>query len=388
MVDECDIPTVIFFLNEKLEMGNEKFQVRAQKQDKAFQDSHFLFLLRCLELARIPGAAVEPNPRVGAVVVHGGRIIGEGAHEFYGGPHAEVNAIRGVKTPALLPDSTLYVSLEPCNHHGKTPPCTQLILDSGIKKVVVGAVDPNPQMGGKSIEFLRSQGVDVVLAADECGFADLNRHFEVNQREKRPYVVLKWSESADGFVAGWDTNGKPEPHSISCMEVNRHFHRLRHEIQAIAIGAQTAIVDNPSLTTRLWPGCNPVKILFDQNLIVPKTLQIFQGERLIVVNSKKDAIEGNAQYFKAEVAGSIASLLPRLYSDLKIGSILIEGGPNLTQQFLDQGAWDRIVCCKSPLLLGSGIASPSIPKELQPYHLSQVGTDQIYEFDLPSEPHR
>ncbi len=337
------------------------------------------YLLRCLELARSYGGAVEPNPRVGAVVVFEGKIIGEGAHEFFGGPHAEVNAIRSVKNDSLLPDSTLYVSLEPCNHHGKTPPCTQLILDSGIKNVVVGAVDPNPQMSGKSIDFLRGQGVNVVLAADECGFVELNRHFEVNQREKRPFVVLKWSESADGLIAGLDQNGNSEPRAISGMRVNRHFHRLRYEIQAIAIGAQTAIVDNPSLTTRLWPGRNPVKILFDQDLIVPKTLQIFQGERLIVMNSKKDASEGNLRYLKVDEADGLAYLLSRLYTELQIGSILIEGGPNLTQQFLDQGLWDEIICCKSPCLIGSGVAAPVIPKGLIACHHSTVGVDQVLE---------
>ncbi len=377
MVDECDIPTVIFFcpfaIQSPRDMPPKSFTSDGNTKLASFNP----YLLRCLELARSYGAAVEPNPRVGAVVVYEGKIIGEGAHEYFGGPHAEVNAIRSVKNTSLLPDSTLYVSLEPCNHHGKTPPCTQLILDSGIKKVVVGAVDPNPQMSGKSIDFLRSQGVNVVLAADECGFDELNRHFEVNQREKRPYVVLKWSESADGFVAGWDTNGKPEPRSISCMEVNRHFHHLRHELQAILIGKNTALIDNPSLTTRNWPGRNPLRLVLDTNLELPDDLRLFQGEPTVVINLIKDEQRGNCRFWKVENSYDLPDLLRQMYEELKIGSILVEGGSDLLQQFLEADLWDEVYRCKGSQLLEKGVYAPILPSNLSSKESSILGADQV-----------
>ncbi|MEY3444000.1 MAG: hypothetical protein RLZZ519_2281 [Bacteroidota bacterium] len=328
----------------------------------------------------MPGAAVEPNPRVGAVVVHAGAIIGEGAHEFFGGPHAEVNAIRSVKTPSLLPDSTLYVSLEPCNHHGKTPPCTQLILDSGIKKVVVGAVDPNPQMSGKSIDFLRSQGVDVFLADDECGFEELNRHFEVNQREKRPFISLKWSESSDGFISGFDSSGLPEPRAISGKQVNRHFHWLRHELQAILIGKNTALIDNPSLTTRHWPGRNPLRTILDQRLELPESLQIFQGVPTVVINAIKDEQIENCRFWKVEDSHDLPNLLRKMYSELKIGSILVEGGRDLLQQFLDVDLWDEIYRCTSPNPLEAGIPSPNLPINMTPAASITLGNDRVDHF--------
>ncbi len=338
------------------------------------------YLLRCLELARSYGAAVEPNPRVGAIVVYEGKIIGEGAHEYFGGPHAEVNAIRSVKNTSLLPDSTLYVSLEPCNHHGKTPPCTQLILDSGIKKVVVGAVDPNPQMSGKSIDFLRGQGVNVVLATDEFGFDELNRHFEVNQREKRPYIVLKWSESADGLIAGLDQNGNPEPRAISGEQVNRHFHRLRHELQAILIGKNTALIDNPSLTTRHWPGRNPLRIVLDQRLELPASLQIFQSGTTVVINAIKDEQIEHCRFWKVEDSHDLPNLIRKMYSELKIGSILVEGGCDLLQQFLDSDLWDEIYRCTSQNALQEGVSAPNLPINLTSAGSITWGNDRVNYF--------
>jgi diaminohydroxyphosphoribosylaminopyrimidine deaminase / 5-amino-6-(5-phosphoribosylamino)uracil reductase len=338
---------------------------------------NFSFLKRCLELAQAPGAAVEPNPRVGAVVVHDERIIGEGAHERYGGPHAEVNAIRAVADKHLLRDATLYVSLEPCNHHGKTPPCTDLILEMGIPRVVIGSVDPNPQMQGQSIAYLRSRGVHVELCSDQQPFIDLNRHFWINQQLGRPYIVLKWAESADGLISGVNAAGEPEPRAISCPAVNRQFHGLRHALQGILIGRKTAQIDNPSLTTRHWPGRSPLRIVLDSNLSLSPDLHIFQGDPTLVINSIQDGQVGNVRFWQVQDSYDLPALLTAIYRDLKIGSILVEGGRNLTQQFLDAGIWDEIYRAVSPQTFEKGTLAPKIAAAHSPQIIETVGVDRL-----------
>jgi diaminohydroxyphosphoribosylaminopyrimidine deaminase/5-amino-6-(5-phosphoribosylamino)uracil reductase len=364
-------------------MRNEKFQ-SGPDANSSFLISHFPFLQRCLDLARTPGAAVEPNPRVGAVVVHDGKIIGEGAHLACGGPHAEVHAIAAVADKALLHTSTLYVSLEPCNHHGKTPPCAQLILDMGIPRVVVGALDPNPLMQGKSIDYLRSCGVEVEVLADQSAFIDLNRHFGVNQQLGRPYVVLKWAESADGLISGVNASGAPEPRAISCPAVNRHFHWLRHELQAIWIGKNTAAIDNPSLTTRLWPGRNPLRIVLDRQLTLPQHLNIFQGPPTLVINATDDDFAGNVRYWKWADRDDLHGLLRAMYQQQKIGSVLVEGGQNLLQQFLDAGLWDEIYRAVSPQTFGAGKPAPWLAPHLVPAAVETIGSDRVEWYRQPS----
>ena len=304
---------------------------------------HEFFLQRCIELADIPGAAVEPNPRVGAVVVHNERIIGEGAHQAYGGPHAEVNAIRSVKETQLLPESTIYVSLEPCNHHGKTPPCTSLILSSGIKKVVIAAVDPNPKMAGKSIAFLRSKGVEVRVIENKKLENQLNPHFWWNQKTGLPYVSLKWAESEDGFMAAHDEHGNSIQASISSANASRFVHRLRHAHQAILVGRNTAEIDNPSLTTRKWPGRNPIRIVLDPSLKLAKSLRLFEAPGCIVLNTKKEGESNGIQFLKYDPPLNWSTVLKRLYEDFKIGSILVEGGASVHKSLLASGNWNALV---------------------------------------------
>ncbi len=334
-------------------------------------------LLRCLELARAPGAAVAPNPCVGAVVMLHDRIIGEGAHMEFGGPHAEVIAMRSVQDKSLLKDATLYVSLEPCNHHGKTPPCAELILEMGIPKVVIGSVDPNPQMSGKSITFLRSRGVSVEVLDDQRAFVELNRHFWVNQILKRPYIVLKWAESADGLISGTNAMGEPQPRAISCPEVNRHFHWLRHELQAIWIGNRTAAIDNPSLTTRLWPGRDPLRIVMDRRLKLPADLHVFHGPPTLVLNAERDEIVGNVRYWKVTDSDDLPAVIAAMYQDMQIGSVLVEGGRHLLQQFLDVGLWDEIYRCVSPQKFERGVAAPQLPAVLAPQDVQTIGIDHL-----------
>ncbi len=320
------------------------------------------FLKRCLDLARIPGAYVEPNPRVGAVVVHKGSIIGEGWHELYGAPHAEVNAVNSVKDKSLLPLSTLYVSLEPCNHHGKTPPCTQLILKSRIPKVVIGALDPNPKMAGSSVALLRSKGVEVVVNDSPAPFWELNKHFQYNQLTQLPFITLKWAESTDGFIAGLSNQEKPLQTTISPPFLSRWVHFLRHEHQAIMVGKHTVITDDPALTTRKWPGYSPLKIFFDRQLEIPLTAKIYNSGPVVVINELRNEVVGNATYFvpvEEEAFLELKMLLTELYGRLGIGSILVEGGKNLLDQFIDQEIWNEIWRNVGDEQLGNGIKAPA-----------------------------
>jgi diaminohydroxyphosphoribosylaminopyrimidine deaminase/5-amino-6-(5-phosphoribosylamino)uracil reductase len=220
----------------------------------------------------------------------------------------------------------------------------------------------------------------VEVCEDEGPFRALNRHFWVNQREGRPYVTLKWAESADGLIAGMRGDGQPDPRPISCREANRLLHSLRHESQAICIGKNTALIDDPSLTTRHWPGRDPVRIVFDQNLELPRSLRIFQKGSWIVINSKLDQVEGDGRFWKVADSRDLRALLSRLYSECKIGSILVEGGRNLSQQFLDAGIWDEVVRCVSPVNLHSGVKAPRLKGGLVPTESLRVGTDLMEQY--------
>lgn len=323
---------------------------------------HLPFLTRCNQLACLPGAAVEPNPRVGAVVVHAGRIIGEGWHQQFGGPHAEVHAVAAVAEADrhLLPDATLYVSLEPCNHHGKTPPCTGLILQHRIPRVVIGSLDPNPQMQGKSVAHLHAQGVEVIVAADQGPALAINRHFWTNQNLRRPHITLKWAQSPDGFIAARDAQGKPIRTAITGPEAARWVHHLRHDHHAILVGAGTALTDDPALNTRHWPGRNPIGILLDRRLEVPRTAQLFSLPQVIVVNDHRDALDGHVRYVQA--GGNPAEFIPMLFA-LGIGSILVEGGAQVHNAFLEAGLWVDAFVLYGENKLGDGLSAPQLPAQ-------------------------
>ena len=323
-----------------------------------------LYLQRCLELARKGGAAVEPNPRVGSVVVYNGKIIGEGWHQFFGGPHAEVNAIASVEQKELLPYSTIYVSLEPCNHHGKTPPCADLILEHRIPKVVIGSLDPNPKMAGRSVKMLREQGVSVEVAADQSPFQELNEHFWYNQKHHRPFITLKWAESQDGFIAGLDEDGRPVSTAISPSFVSRWVHALRHEHQAILVGKNTVLTDDPSLTTRKWPGDHPTRIFLDRKLEIPSSAKIYGPGKVIVINELKNQVEGDTTFFvpvEEEAFDDLGMLMTELYGRLRIGSILVEGGRSVLDQFIAQGIWNEAWKNIGSKRLGEGIQAPTLP---------------------------
>lgn len=321
------------------------------------------YMMRCIQLARNGCLGAAPNPMVGAVVVCDGQIIGEGYHARCGEAHAEVNAINCVKDESLLRRSTLYVSLEPCAHYGKTPPCARLIVSKGIPKVVIGCQDPFSKVSGKGIEILRNAGCEVVLGVLEKACQDLNKAFFTVQLKHRPFITLKWAQSADGFMDV--IRDGDEPVKLSSPLTQMVAHKRRSEHQAIMVGTRTAWLDNPSLNVRAWSGPQPLRIVIDKDLTLPRQLNLFDDSQpTLVVTEKSETIAG-AMTFQADFKRSI---LPQLMEELlrrNIQSLLVEGGAQLLQSFIDEGLWDEIYVEQCPQVLGHGILSPSliIPKK-------------------------
>lgn len=304
---------------------------------------------------------VAPNPMVGAVLVHGDRIIGEGYHQVYGGPHAEVNCLAAVQPEDrhLIPGSTLYVSLEPCAHFGKTPPCADLIIRERIPAVVVACRDPFPEVDGKGLEKLRAAGVQVSLGMLESEARELNKRFFTFHTKQRPYIILKWAQSADGKLAG----PIPGPMAISNAYSNRLVHKWRSEEASILVGANTALYDNPQLTTRGWPGKNPVRLVLDPQLRLPGHLHLFnQQTPTIVFNTRLQQEQENLLYYQLTAAANLAPQVVQALYQLKLQSVLVEGGPRLLQSFIDAGYWDELrVITNDSLVVGAGLPAPELP---------------------------
>jgi len=319
---------------------------------------HEQYMLRCLQLAKLGEGNVAPNPMVGSVLVFEDRIIGEGYHQQYGEAHAEVNCINSVsKADAhLIAQSTIYVSLEPCAHFGKTPPCSDLIIRHGIKKVVVGCRDSFSQVDGKGIEKLRLSGAEVTVGVleDEC--RELNKRFFTFHEKKRPFIVLKWAETANGKIGSTTNNRLLISNDIS----NRFVHQLRHQNAAILVGTNTALLDNPSLANRLWHGNSPIRLVIDKNLKLPAHLQLFnQAERTIVFNCNKQEERENLTYYKLNKEVDLLDEILAACYQLHIQSILIEGGSKTLQSFIDRHLWDEaIIITNTSLIVNDGVAAP------------------------------
>lgn len=304
--------------------------------------THEKYMQRCLAIARNGLGRVAPNPMVGAVLAYGSSVLSEGYHRGYGLPHAEVEAIGKVKRKDLLPDCTLYVSLEPCCHVGKTPPCTELIIASKIPRVVVATADPFPKVNGSGIQRLREAGVEVTVGVLERQAREQNRRFFTFYEKKRPYIILKWAQSADGFMDACRTASEP-PEKISGAPAHRLSHKWRTEEQAIMVGANTALMDNPRLTARLWCGQNPTRVVYDENSQLPRTLNLFSNEAPTL----------------SLASGSISRWMPELYQR-SIQSLMVEGGAKLLQRFIAAGLWDEARIFTSPRKLLQGVAAPRV----------------------------
>lgn len=313
---------------------------------------------RCLELAAKGAGSVAPNPLVGAVLVYEDRIIGEGYHQRYGEAHAEVNCINSVRASDryLVASSTLYVSLEPCAHFGKTPPCSDLIIRERIPKVVVGCRDPFPEVDGKGIEKLKRAGVTVQTGLLETACRQLNKRFFCWVQQQRPYVILKWAQTADGYMAG-NTTGRL---LISNEYSNRLVHQWRSEEAAILVGTETALLDDPALTNRLWKGPSPVRMVLDRNLRLPSSLQLFDGTvKTVVLNAQKESEEGSLMYYRIDSSVEVVSQILLAACQLHLQSILVEGGRALLQSFIDTGLWDEVrVITNGELVVGDGLPVP------------------------------
>ena len=323
---------------------------------------HCLYMRRCLELAALASGYTAPNPMVGAVVVYDGRILGEGFHRRYGDPHAEANAIGSVRDPRLLERSTLYVNLEPCSHHGLTPPCADLIIASRIPHVVVGSSDPNPLVAGKGIAKLRAAGVQVTehVLEEECD--RLNIRFMTFHRKRRPYVILKWAQTADGFIDVLrDQNTAGRPTWITGWYEQTLVHKWRSEEQAVMVGTNTAIADNPLLNIRRWHGRQPLRITLDRQMRLPASLNLFDGNQpTLVFTEKQPPASENLIYSTIPFDEHLPQhIINDLYSR-KIISVFIEGGARLLQSFIDAGLWDEARIFTVSTNFGDGVKAPVI----------------------------
>lgn len=316
------------------------------------------YMSRAISLASLSGGSQQPNPRVGAVIVHQGRIIGEGFHQKAGEPHAEVLAVRSVQDQSLLAQSTIYVTLEPCFHHGRTPPCVDLIVQHKIPRVVIAQADPFEQVGGKSIARLKALGHEVKLGVLEEEAAWLNRRFFRHIGQKRPYIVLKWACSLDDIMGRAGENLR-----ISNPISSRINHCWRSQESAILVGRKTAAVDNPALSNRHHFGRQPLRMVLDREGQLPMGLQLFDGQQATrVYRAIPPALEQKNLSF---VQLPYEQLLEELCADwqqLGLQSVLVEGGAQLLQSFLSAGLWDEIRILRSSDILGQGIAAPIAPK--------------------------
>lgn len=329
---------------------------------------------RALELATLGRGQVSPNPMVGCVIVHDRRIIGEGWHQRYGEAHAERNAILSVRPDDtyLLPESTAYVTLEPCSHYGKQPPCADLLIEKRIGRVVCCNDDPNPLVAGQGFAKLQAAGIDVKTGILAGQGRELNARFFTYIEQKRPYVILKWAETSDGFIAGED--GRPV--KISGDLSHRLVHRWRSEEDAIMVGTNTARTDNPRLNVRLVPGRNPTRIVIDKQLQLAKGLNVFDNSQpTLGYNFIKTETVGQTSYVQLSVD---KPFLSQLLDDLRqrnIQSVIVEGGTTLLQSFLETGFWDEMRVFRSLRMLGNGVKAPSVRGKL--VSRERVGEDEL-----------
>jgi diaminohydroxyphosphoribosylaminopyrimidine deaminase / 5-amino-6-(5-phosphoribosylamino)uracil reductase len=332
-----------------------------------------LLMKRALELASLGKGKVSPNPMVGCVIERNGLIIGEGWHQAWGGPHAEVNAINAVEDKSLLAEATLYVTLEPCSHYGKTPPCADLLVAHKVKKVVICNTDSNPLVSGRGIKKLTDAGIEVVTGVLAAEGRELNKRFFTFIEKKRPYIVLKWAQTNNGFIARENFDSK----WISSPLSRKIVHKWRTEEDAIMVGRQTAAYDDPQLNVRSWSGRNPVRIVIDRNLSLPDTLHLFDGQQpTLCYNLIKNEELPNLYYIKIEPGAHIIDdVIQDLYTR-NIGSVLVEGGSFLLNALIDRQLYDELRIFVGPVHFPAGIEAPKV--YLQQHTFTTLFEDRLY----------
>ncbi|MEO6455258.1 MAG: bifunctional diaminohydroxyphosphoribosylaminopyrimidine deaminase/5-amino-6-(5-phosphoribosylamino)uracil reductase RibD [Ginsengibacter sp.] len=327
------------------------------------------FMHRCLQLAELGAGNVAPNPMVGAVLVHDNKIIGEGYHKKYGEAHAEVNCINSVSKQhiELIKNATLYVSLEPCAHYGKTPPCADLIIKNNIPKVIIGSRDIYKDVNGKGIEKLQQADINVITGILESDCLRLNKRFFSFHQKKRPYIILKWAQSLNGKISNSHNFSQNSRVLISNEYTTRIVHKWRSEETGIMVGTNTALIDDPLLTARFWKGKNPVRIIIDRNLRLPSYLKIFSKDlKTIIFNTINHEEKGNTFFYKLLSPDILIEITEALYK-MNIQSVLVEGGTKLLQSFIDAGLWDEArIICNRKMIIGDGLNAPELHQfELQ-----------------------
>lgn len=318
-------------------------------------------MLRCIELARKGAGSTAPNPMVGAVLVYNDSIIGEGYHELYGTAHAEVNCINHAINNGyteLLRQSTIYVSLEPCAHFGKTPPCADLIIQHKIPKVVIGSLDPFAEVNGKGIDKLKAAGIEVVKDVLKNDCLELNKRFFIFHQQKRPYIILKWAQTKNHYIS----SGGAERLQISNDFTNRLVHQWRSEEASILVGTNTALMDDPQLTNRYFNNRQPIRLLLDKELKLPASSRLMnQDAPTIIFNYQKHAEEGQPRYYQISKDENVVHLIIRALYRQNIQSVMVEGGAQLLQSFMDEGLWDEArVITNEELSVENGLSAPTL----------------------------
>ncbi|HOZ30297.1 MAG TPA: bifunctional diaminohydroxyphosphoribosylaminopyrimidine deaminase/5-amino-6-(5-phosphoribosylamino)uracil reductase RibD [Bacteroidales bacterium] len=323
-------------------------------------DVHEKYISRCLELARKGLGSVSPNPMVGSVIVYKDRIIGEGYHRKCGEAHAEVNAVNSVSDKSLLKKSTIYVSLEPCSHFGKTPPCTDMIIRERIPKIVVGSIDPYFKVAGKGIEKLKTAGREVITGVLEKECIELNKRFYTFHTKKRPYIILKWAQTKDGYIDYRRESSTERKASWITNEYCRTLvHKWRTEEDAFLVGTNTVLLDNPQLTSRNWFGRNPLRITIDKDNKLDRNLRIFDNQaETMVFNLRKDYVENNISLVKIDFSIDIIPQILEILFEKQIQSIVVEGGLKTLQTFIDLGLWDEARVFTGDHVFGNGVPAP------------------------------
>ncbi len=320
-----------------------------------------LYMKRCLQLASTALGNVAPNPLVGSVIVHDGKIIGEGFHRKFGEAHAEPNAINSVEDKSLLSKSTMYVSLEPCSHFGHTPPCANLIVSSKIPKVIIGTLDPNPKVAGRGVRILEEAGIEVSVGVliEEC--RELNKRFFTFQEKHRPYIILKWAQTSDGFLDKHRIDNEELPLKISNALTTQLTHKMRAENQSILVSTNTVVLDNPSLTVRNWPGKSPIRIALDRTGRIPTNYTILNNQsRTLIFTEVNQESTDKTEFINIDFEkDGLSKIVEEVYKR-NINSILVEGGAKLHDSFISLGLWDEAHIEISKQKIGSGIQAPFI----------------------------
>jgi diaminohydroxyphosphoribosylaminopyrimidine deaminase/5-amino-6-(5-phosphoribosylamino)uracil reductase len=330
------------------------------------------YINKCIEIARLAKGKTSPNPMVGSVIVCNGEIIGEGYHENYGKAHAEVNSITSVKDKSLLQKSTLYVNLEPCAHFGKTPPCSNLIIEHKIPKVVIGCMDTFSEVSGKGIAKMEKAGIEVIVGVLEKESRELNKRFFTFHEQKRPYIILKWAISKDGYIA---PQNQIESFWMTSSESKKLVHKWREEEDAILVGRVTAEKDNPSLTVREVEGNNPIRIVIDKDLKLSTDLNLFNSEaETLIFNSVKTEKIYTNNFIKIDFNNLIKNILKELYKQ-NIQSVIIEGGNKTLQSFIDTNMWDEARIFTTNKELTDGVKDPNIKGEI--ITETEIGGDKL-----------